>query len=698
MSKVIFSITLLMLCFSSYSQALIKAILQEETSNETKINQLLELTEDEEFQKINIDSVLTTLSNKDSVLDPRFILLSSKLYLINREVLKSINELEKVDLNTFSSIKEKCEWYFISGRLAVLNQPDSSLSYLLKSYDLAVELKDMDLQYRSLRYLGAESARNSNYIQAIDFYEKARQLGVQFGDVQKIIDYEISAGKISKYTEDFQRLVDINEALLANYTIEEIGWKKKIIYNNLAVGYAETDAYLKSIEYQIKTLELSDSADLVYIVTFMNLGTCILDNYESKAVSIDTIITFFNQVQFNQKYLGLNRVITNKAELFELVKKLIDISVDFLDKDPFQSFLPYSYLALGRLQFINEEYSQAEESLLNANDLSLKVNDLSLIKEISSVLAKLYSQTKNYKSAYEWKEKATFIGDSIDLTKQQTKIGYLLAKKEYENEQFLDSLKQAQQILINQVETNRKEKVRVIINVFILVVVLFLLLFFYLFYRKAKLKSEHKLIRLEQNLLRTQMNPHFIFNSLTTIGGFVLKNKIDVSYNYISKFAKLMRLILDSSRKEFISLSEEIEIVTSFLVLHKLNNKSSLRYIVNYDEDLLDDDIKVPPMLLQPFIENAIKYGYNSEKEEINITIDFFLNEGVLTCKVKDDGKGFLNNSIPDSKTSHAIKITQERIANIKKQSKKLISLKIINQNKLEDSSTGVLVELTIQV
>jgi tetratricopeptide (TPR) repeat protein len=698
MGKVFFSITLLMLYFSSFSQDFIETILQEETSNEAKINQLLELTADTEFKKINVDSVLTTLSNEGSALDPRYILLSSKLYLINRELTKSIRELEKVNLNTFSNLKEKCEWYFISGRLAVLKQPDSSLSYLLKSYDLAVEVKDLDLQYRSLRYLGAESARNSNYIQAIDFYEKARQLGVQSGDVQKIIDYEISAGKVSKYTEDFQRLVEINEALLANYTIEEIGFKKKIIYNNLAVGYAETDTYLKSIEYQIKTLELSDSGDLVYNVTLMNLGTCILDSYEAKKVSMDTLIVFLNQVQFCQNYLGLNRTIKNKTELFDLVKKLIDISIVFLDKDPFQSFQPYSYLTLGRLQLINEEYSQAEQSLLKANELSLKVNDQGLIKEISSILAKLYSQTKNYELAYKWKEKSTFIGDSINLTKQQTKIGYLLAKKEYENEQFLDSLKQAQQIQINQVEANRKEKTRVIINVFILVVVLFLLLFFYLFYRKTKLESEHKLIRLEQNLLRTQMNPHFIFNSLTTIGGFVLKNKIDVSYNYISKFAKLMRLILDSSRKEFISLSEEVEIVTSFLVLHKLNSKNILNYSVNYDEGLLDEDIKVPPMLLQPFIENAIKYGYNSEKEEINIVIDFFLNEDILICKVKDDGKGFLNNSIPDSKTSHAIKITQERIANIKKQSKKLISLKIINQKKLEDNSTGVLVELTIQV
>lgn len=699
MGRIIIFTVVLLVSYSGYSQDFVQEILLSNSDDEHKINGLINVTEDGEFGYIKVDSVIKTLFKDSNSHLSRQCLLRSKLSLINKDLPTAINEVRGIEVGALKTIEEQCEWYFISGRLAVLDKPDSAMYFLEKAYDLASSSKNIELKYRSLRYLGSESARNSDYISAIDFYEKARQIGVLTNDVSKLIDYEVSAGRIAKYLEDYERLVEINESLLKKYSIAQIGWKKKIIYNNLAVGYAASKAYINSIKYQIKTLEISDTGTVVYNITLLNLATCILDSYESEIVNSDNITFFLNEVKFNEIYLSSDQVLRSKNDLLNLVDELINVSKSFFDKGNFLAFKPYIHHALGRMLFLKGNYESAESSLLIAHDLSLKALDISLVKEVADILSKLYNIKGDYRSAYNWKEKSTQIGDSISLSKQQTKIGYLLAKKEYENESYLDSIKQVQLDEINKVELKEEEKIKTLVNVFIITAVLLIIVIIYLFYRRKKLKTEHEMLSLEQNLLRTQMNPHFIFNSLTTISGFVLKNKNDVSYNYISKFAKLMRLILDSSRKDFISLADEVLIVGNFLALHKLNSRTSLEYEINYDEELLDEELKIPPMLLQPFIENAIKYGFNEKTNSTRVIIDFVLKENVLICTVKDFGKGFEENNSIDSKTSHAIKITQERIVNIQRQTKKNISLEIYNQRSAETYlNTGVLVELKIEI
>jgi LytS/YehU family sensor histidine kinase len=220
----------------------------------------------------------------------------------------------------------------------------------------------------------------------------------------------------------------------------------------------------------------------------------------------------------------------------------------------------------------------------------------------------------------------------------------------------------------------------------------------YFFFRRRQLTVKHEMLRLEQKLLRTQMNPHFIFNSLTTIGGFVINNRVQTSYNYITKFSKLIRLILESSRKEEIAIESELLIVENFLALHQMNKRDNLFYEIKYDESLLDEDIKVPPMLLQPFIENAIEHGGDFETGENFVSVEFKLKDNQLLLTVRDRGAGFNFKNKKTGQESYAIKITEERIQSIKKHLKKSIRLNIKDLNKDTEKEKGVFVEILVQI
>lgn len=230
-------------------------------------------------------------------------------------------------------------------------------------------------------------------------------------------------------------------------------------------------------------------------------------------------------------------------------------------------------------------------------------------------------------------------------------------------------------------------------------IVLFLLFTFvigYLVYRRKKELSETNLLKLEQKLLRTQMSPHFIFNSLSAIGSFIRENKKEDSYRYLTKFGKLMRAILESSREEFISLEEEIEIIENFLFLHKLRLKEKLNYEINIDENIDVDEFDVPPMMLQPFIENAIEHGVEKQDKSSKIIVNIKLQNGDLILEVEDEGKGMEGVLKKDSTLgykSYAIQITKERIHNLKR--KRLIELTIKNVT-TNDITSGTKVVLLI--
>ncbi len=157
----------------------------------------------------------------------------------------------------------------------------------------------------------------------------------------------------------------------------------------------------------------------------------------------------------------------------------------------------------------------------------------------------------------------------------------------------------------------------------------------------SSLEKEKRNLQLEQRLLRTQMNPHFIFNSLATLQGLVYKKETKTIISYLSKFASLMRSILYHSREETIMMSDEIMFIKNYLKLQQLRFSDRFEYQINIDESIDTSVISVPPMLLQPFIENAIEHGFKERSEEKGqILINFKKAKNILAISVEDNGIG----------------------------------------------------------
>lgn len=162
--------------------------------------------------------------------------------------------------------------------------------------------------------------------------------------------------------------------------------------------------------------------------------------------------------------------------------------------------------------------------------------------------------------------------------------------------------------------------------------------------KNAEVKLAVKLMEMEElkmTALQSQMNPHFLFNSLNSINNFVLKNDVEKASDYITKFSKLIRVILNSSSSPTSMLSEELDILALYVKLEQMRVNGSFKYLVKVDEKLQMDTIKVPTLFLQPFIENAIWHGImKSEGADKEIQLIIKEDNGNVVCIIRDNGIG----------------------------------------------------------
>lgn len=191
---------------------------------------------------------------------------------------------------------------------------------------------------------------------------------------------------------------------------------------------------------------------------------------------------------------------------------------------------------------------------------------------------------------------------------------------------------------------------------FILMCGLFLACIFYYLYKQRikqiqqKANIDKQLAQTEMKALHAQMNPHFIFNSLNSIREMILQNENREASHYLSKFAQLIRLTLNQSGQSLISLRNTIEYLERYVEMEKIRN-TNFTCILTVDKDLDADETVLPPMLIQPFIENAIWHGITSQHKNIHINVNFTKQNNQLVCTVDDNGIG-INQSLENKKTS----------------------------------------------
>ena len=157
---------------------------------------------------------------------------------------------------------------------------------------------------------------------------------------------------------------------------------------------------------------------------------------------------------------------------------------------------------------------------------------------------------------------------------------------------------------------------------------------------QAELASQQQMHAIELQALRSQMNPHFVHNSLNAIQYYIQRNEVEQSEEYLSKFSKLIRAFFELSRKQTITLEEEVNLLDNYLSIEKLRFEDKLHYEITVD-DALEDDTEIPSMLLQPLVENAVNHGIFHKKGSGTIKVEFrALEDDGFQVSVIDDGIG----------------------------------------------------------
>ncbi len=209
-----------------------------------------------------------------------------------------------------------------------------------------------------------------------------------------------------------------------------------------------------------------------------------------------------------------------------------------------------------------------------------------------------------------------------------------------------------------------------------LVVGIFLLLLtgiFYILYRQNQLKNEKKLLTLEQSMLRSQMNPHFLFNSLNSIKLYIINNDKKNAVHYLNKFSKLVRKILEASSQKEITLAEELETVELYMNIEDIRFSYEIDFKIRVDQDIDVHQVKIPSLILQPFLENALWHGLSSKEGVKKIDLHARKEEqGFIKISITDNGVGreaaeIIKEGRVLKRKSVGIDITKERLANFSK-------------------------------
>jgi anti-sigma regulatory factor (Ser/Thr protein kinase) len=403
------------------------------------------------------------------------------------------------------------------------------------------------------------------------------------------------------------------------------GW-----FYNFMAPLAQKPFYLDSARYNcnlaIKAAERSDYDNLLA----MGL-TCL--------AGID-----LEQGRFNQAKSNLERC---------------EMVLDSISKFPDSQSSPVGFNAFGK---IFESY------------LTLRTRN-----ELYSCRFELAKKTGHFEDAYKYQQLYFESGESLRAVSQGRQLELIMTEAEAERtDQKIRGL--AQENELKKLQFKQSRFILAGIAAMVVIISLFLLLFF----QRKRLKAEQKSIIMEQRLLRAQMNPHFLFNSLASIQNYIINEKTDQASIYLSKFSQLVRNILDNSVEEFVPIEKEIETIQNYLELQKVRYAGKFDYNIDIDIAIDTDIVHIPPMLAQPFIENAIEHGIKYRETPGHIDIRFRQEEGLIRFEVEDDGVGRekAHEIEMKQKTKHrsmATSITRDRLMSINKKLKRKIRMEIMD-------------------
>jgi len=569
------------------------------------------------------------------------------------------------------------------------------------SLNIRKELNNQELIAVSYNNLGVLNRKKGSYPDAKEYFLKTLEIHKKYNDTLYLSRAYNNLGLLMDNVGKYEKAVEYHLQSLAMR--EQLGNQQAIAssYNNLGIVYISLKNYDKAQEYLQKSLiikkEIGTKSQLQS--AYINLGN--VKYYQKK---YDEALNLYEKSLNIAKQMGDKRNIAALlANMSYIAHKKGDIqkavsynleSIKILKEIGNISQLCNSYIDLSHSLYYLKEYNKAYDYAIKAKNITKENNDLPSLKVTLDLLYKIKFAQKDYILADKYLNEYIVIKDSIFNQKSNNRILELQTKYDTEKKEqaFIDLSKQKE-------ITELKNKQYLYFLYILLILFSASVIVGLLLLRHSKLEAKQKAIELEQRLLRLQMNPHFIFNSLSAIQEYILNNNPIEASSYLSDFAKLMRAILTNSADNFITLEKEIETVDAYLKLQHLRLSDRFDYKIDITDNIDSEDILVPPMLLQPFIENSIVHGFGKQlKDKIFIEVSFEKDNDFLIIKTQDNGIGRKNSDNNKEHKSMSVSITNQRIKLLSEKYNTEINFEIIDLKTSDNQPAGTLVQFKIPI
>lgn len=598
------------------------------------------------------------------------------LLLINIILLSFCTKSQNAD-TTLSSKKKilEVEKSKIYTKIAKSYRKDNKLDSAIYFYRKALHTDISEIEKSNIyEDIGMTFFYKNDFLNTLDNFKQSLYyakevnndslIARRYSDIGVVYDY---LGAYDKSSENYYKALVIFEKENDLLAVAKI-------YNNLGIINQNRGKKKDALVFYQKSLKIKQKAKVkpsLIASTYVNIGSV----YEDLNDKTNSLI-FYNkalktfQKKENKKYISL--VLGNIASVklktgeFDSASYYINKAIELNKSINNKLGLVINYNIKAK---IFSQKKQVDSSIIyNIKALSL-TDTLNVLFEKSKVLTGLinsFKEKKDYKSAILFSEKLSIVEDSLNSKDVNEKIETL--KVIYETD------KKDKEILTLQENVNKNR-----ILLFIISIVLLLISFIiYLFLKQKLAKSKYEANLFNQKLLRLQMNPHFIFNVLASIQSYMFEKDVKKAAIYLSSFSKLTRSILNNSREEFISLQEDIDTIENYLKIQQMRFENKFTYEIIIDNSIETENVQVPPMLIQPFAENAVVHGFKDIDYDGYLKIEYTQDKDFIKLAITDNGKGILKHKSKKHK-SHALNITKERLNILNKKHK--VSFQVINLN-----------------
>ncbi len=546
-----------------------------------------------------------------------------------------------------------------------------SIPTQIKILDSLLRKNYAEKEVRSKLYfeLGNANFDLQNYDKAILFYKRALK---NTGD-------EAFKGKISvnlsyAYVDKDQKDKALEYAHAASQIADKYGDDKlkRLALQALSKAYFFYGDYKKSAEMILNILELQkqkkDSAGMS--ASYSNLGVIYYQDKEyQKAYDITLKAYQLDKKRNDKDFLALSY--NNLGAYATMLNMNSDTIISWYNKAiaiKKKKGVPYvdELINIAFVYTKDKKYDQAKKLLRRA--LILSKNNLSQKKTVYDYYLDLALQEKDVDRIEEY----IHIRDSLSSELQKIK-----------NEEKVRLLDQNYKLNLQKAQLENKEtklKKNIFLYTSLILILILSIIIAALAYVNRNLKFKQEKILLQHKLLSAQLNPHFIFNSLTALQNSLIRETPLRAITYLSRFAKLIRKNFDMVNKDTVSLNEELSLLKDFVEMQKIRDIHNFDFQIELDEKTEASRIHVPPLLLQPLIENAIEHGFSKINYPGRILLKIIDKGDQICFKIMDNGTGFQEKKPGKNERVHALDILKERIQLFNKDGNTDFTIKNIDQ------------------